>query len=130
MTNEEIAAVVFNETRSLSGLNIEEARVDVAHAVYNGSLLPNRPISGGTTARVPSQEQNIYNACLSAVLTMRANVSRNVDPTGGAPYFNFRKNDWRGNFFGKAIQTQVGPLNNSYPTTALPSAGIYANTYK
>jgi hypothetical protein len=53
------------------------------------------------------------------------------DPTNGATNFNFRSDDDRSNFLGTLeIQTQVGPLNNSYPTKDLPSAGIYANTYK
>jgi hypothetical protein len=130
MTDTEIAAIIFNETRSLSGDKIQEARVNIAHAVYNGDKLPKRPISGSTTAKVPKVEQKIYDMCVSAVAEMRLNISKNTDPTDGATNFNFRKNDWRGNFFGKAIKTQIGPLGNSYPTDDLPASGIYANTYK
>jgi hypothetical protein len=79
---------------------------------------------------VPKVEENVYNACLAQVTAMRLNITKKIDPTNGATNFNFKKNDWRGNFFGKAIQTQIGPLNNSYPTTDLPASGIYGNTYK
>jgi hypothetical protein len=130
LTDTEIAAIIFNETRSLSGASISEARINIAHVVVNGEKLSSRPITGPTTAKVPDVEKPIYESCVSAVSAMRLNVSAGTDPTNGATHFNFRKNDWRGDFFGKKIQTQIGPLNNSYPTDALPASGIYANTYK
>ncbi|MGN6526643.1 MAG: hypothetical protein ACTHL8_09660 [Burkholderiaceae bacterium] len=77
LTDAEIANVVFNETRSLSGEDIATARKNVAHSIMNA-----------------------------------------ID-----------KNNGRGDFFGLPIKTQVGPLDNSYPTDDQPASNIYANTY-
>jgi hypothetical protein len=130
LTDEQIANIIFNETRSLSGDKIAEARLNIAHAIMNGEKLSSRPATGPTSAQVPKVEEGAYGQCKSTVAQAKLNVSKGEDPTSGATHFNFRKNNWRGDFFGKKIQTQVGPLNNSYPTADLPKSGIYANTYK
>ncbi len=129
MTDEQIAAVIFNETRSLSGDNISSARTNIAHAIYNAEQTGRRDKAAPTTAKVPAVEKLTYEACKTAVNEMRTNVRNKVDPTDGATNFNFRKNNWRGDFYKKKIKTQIGPLFNSYPTTDLPATGIYANTY-
>ena len=129
MTDTEIAGVIFNETRSLSGEKMFDARVNIAHAVVNGEKSGSRAKSSPTEVTVPDVEKATYENCISAVAAMRKNVGANSDPTGGATNFNFRKNNWTGDFYGKKIKTQIGPLNNSYPTTDLPASGIYANTY-
>lgn len=130
LSDAQIAAVVFNETRSLSGNDIQRARANVAHTIVNAdSSSGGRPRSAPTTANVPAVEQSAYADCLAAVQLMRREKAQGTDPTNGAKNFNFRKNASRSNFYGFAIQTQVGPLNNSYPTADLPRSGIYANTY-
>lgn len=126
----QIANIVFNETRSLSGVHIQKARVNVAHAVVNADEAPGRrPLSAPIHATVPPAESITYNYCKQAVAEMREQRKRGEDPTGGAKNFNFRNNDSRANFYNIPIKTQVGPLNNSYPTSDLPRSGIYANTY-
>lgn len=130
LTDGQIANIVFNETRSLSGSGIQEARINIVHSIINAlANVRQRPRTGPTVAHVPQQESAVYDDCVAAVTSARANRQANIDPTSGATNFNFRRNNLRGDFFGLAIKTQVGPLDNSYPTTALPATNIYANTY-
>jgi hypothetical protein len=130
LTDDQMANIVFNETRSLSGEKIAEARKNVAHSIINAqAVVGTRPKTGPTVAHVPKQESDIYAACVTAVADAREDRKNKLDPTSGATNFNFRKNDWKGDFYGLPIKTQVGPLDNSYPTTDLPASNIYANTY-
>lgn len=130
ITDQEIANVVFNETRSLSGKDIAEARKNIAHSIINAQATTmRRPKTGPTVAHVPKQESGIHAACVAAVAAARDDRAKNIDPTTGATNFNFRKNNSRGDFFGLRIRTQVGPLDNSYPTADLPASNIHANTY-
>lgn len=130
LSDQQIANVIFNETRSLSGTDINTARINVAHAIINGLQLARPPVAAPSSARVPDVEKAVYANCVQAVASARANILSGTDPTDGATHFNFRKNDWRGDFQGHAIKTQVGPLANSYPSKDLPASGIYANTYE
>lgn len=130
LTDKEIANIIFNETRSLTGDDIATARKNIAHSVINAQAASGkRPKTGPTVAHVPDQESAVYAACTQAVTDARAERAKSIDPTKGATNFNFRKNDLRGDFFGLPIKTQVGPFANSYPTADLPTTGIYANTY-
>jgi hypothetical protein len=130
LTDAQIANVLFNETRSLSGPSIQQARINIAHAIVNGDgASGNRPRTGPTSAHVPASEATVYAQCVQAVRQMRDQQVRSVDPTSGARNFNFRRNASRANFYGLPVATQSGPLDNSYPTVDLPATGIYANTY-
>ncbi len=130
LTDTQIANIIFNETRSLSGDTIQDARKNIAHSIINAQAqVGARPRTGPTVAHVPKQESAIYDDCVSAVTAARTDRAAKLDPTSGATNFNFRKNNWRGDFFGLPILTQVGPLNNSYPSADLPASNIYANTY-
>jgi hypothetical protein len=130
LTDKDIANIIFNETRSLSGDTIAEARKNIAHSIINAQAAKGkRPKTGPTTAHVPDQESGTYDACVQAVADARADRAKQLDPTKGATNFNFRKNNWRGDFYGLPIKTQLGPLDNSYPTADLPASNIYANTY-
>lgn len=130
LTDTQIANIVFNETRSLSGDQIADARKNVAHSIINAQARSGaRPKTGPIVVHVPKQESGVYEACKDAVNAAREDRKKNLDTTSGATNFNFRKNDWRGDFFGLKIHTQVGPLTNSYPTPDLPASNIYANTY-
>lgn len=130
LTDEQVANIIFNETRSLSGTDIDTARLNVAHAILNGENSKKRPLAAPTSATVPAVESAAYALCEAAVAAAKKNVEAGTDPTAGAIHFNFRKNNWTGDFQGHAIKTQVGPLNNSYPSADLPATGIYANTYE
>ena len=130
LTDTQVAAIVFNETRSLSGPGIERARTNIAHTAFNAEAKSlRRPKSAPTSARVPKQESDIYAACAQAVAAAKKERADGKDPTSGATNFNFRKNTSRADFFGIPIRTQEGPFANSYPTADLPATGIYANTY-
>lgn len=130
LTDTDIANIIFNETRSLSGNDIHIARKNIANAIVNGAaLLKNRPATGPTKVSVPAVEKGTYEDCVQAVADMRAERKEKIDSSMGATHFNFRKNNWRGDFYGKKICTQIGPLDNSYPTDDLPKSNIYANTY-
>ena len=124
----QIANIIFNETRSLTGVKISQARAYIARAIINSQSAGHKlPKMAPHTAHVPPQEKGIYHDCLTAVQAAR---SEKHDPTGGATHFNFRNGGSQANFEGLLIKTSVGPLNNSYPTHALPAQNIYANTYE
>lgn len=130
LTDAQIANVIFNETRSLDGPRIQEARINIAHAIANANTgTGRRPATAPTTAHVPPAEAAIYAQCMQAVSQMRQQRTSGIDPTNGATHFNFRRNASRAAFYSFPIQTQVGPLTNGYPTTDLPATNIYANTY-
>ena len=130
LTDKEIANIIFNETRSLSGGGIVTARTNIAHSIINAEAKTGRrPKTGPTDAKVPKQEGDVYDKCTNAVVAARLDRASSLDPTKGATNFNFRKNNWSGDFYGLPIKTQTGPLNNSYPTADLPAANIFANTY-
>jgi RHS repeat-associated protein len=131
LNDTEIANIIFNETRSLSGPNIEQDRENLAHAIINGyeAIGNNRPRTAPTTANVPLNEQSIHTACRNAVTAARNARERGVDPTSGAMNFNFRNTDSVSNFLNLQLQTQIGPLNNSYLGGGLNATGVYANTY-
>jgi hypothetical protein len=136
LTDTEIAAIVYNETRSLSGPGIDQARANIAHAVINADETygPRRHRLAGTAsakASVPKVEQSIYEASAASVARARAERARGIDPTAGALHLNFRGDSSRSAFkySGTRPKTQVGPLNNSWPSDDLPASGVYANTY-
>ena len=132
LTDAQIANIIFNETRSFSGPNVDQARSNIAQVVINGdnALGDNRPATAPTTSTVPASEQQTYQACKNAVAIARnARTNGGIDPTNGALNFNFRNNNSTAPFFKLPIQTQFGPLNNSFTGGGLNATGIYANTY-
>lgn len=130
LTTTQIANIIFNETQSLSGPGIEQARTNIAMTILNAERQGRpRPMTAPDTATVPIVEKGIYADCLKAAQKAVADHKKGTDPTKGATHFNFRSNAATSPFFGFALRTQIGPLRNSYPTPALPASGIYANTY-
>ena len=121
LTSREVANVVFNETRSLSGDRVGAARTNIAHAIINGDEARGvaRPETAPTTANVPTGERSRYEASETAVALARAQRSIGFDPTGGAMNFNFRNPNQSGPFFGINPVLRVGPLDNSYPAGPL-----------
>ncbi len=131
LTDAQVANIIFNETRSLSGPNISGAWQDLAHAIINGdtALGDNRPRTAPTTATVPCREQATYNSILNNVATVRSEIQNGIDPTNGAMNFNLRNSNSTAPWFGIPLQTSAGPLNNSYTGGGLNSTGVYVNTY-
>ena len=134
LSDQDVAGVIFNETKALSGQGIEGARKRIAHTVINGDETSggHRPKSAPTKVVVAPGEKAAYAASVAAVAAAKAERAAGVDPTNGARHFNFRSDPSRGPFKGHKIHTQSGPFSNSYPTTAkggLPATGVYSNTY-
>ena len=137
LSDDDKARIIFNETRSLSGPDIQTAREYLAHALANAdetwgvdrgkyaSSAPSR-IPGG----VPKAEAGAYQSGVDAVAAARRQRTMGVDPTNGALNFNFRTQTQSGPFEGKQARTRVGPFTNSYPTKKLPASGIYSMTYR
>ena len=137
LTAGEIANIVFNETRSLSGAGIDDARQNMIFAIINGDeneelTGQKRPKSAPKTACVPEEEQSTYDDIVDQVLQALSDYyEEGIDPTAGARHFNQRPNgSTRPLFNTYPIHTHVGPLDNSYPTPELPAHGIYGNTYE
>lgn len=130
LTTDQLANIIFNETQSLSGPGIEQARVNIAMTILNAEKQGKaRPMTAPASETVPPVEKAIYADCLKAAQKAIADQKKGDDPTKGATHFNFRSNSSPNPFFGFALRIQFGPLRNSYPTPALPASGIYANTY-
>jgi RHS repeat-associated protein len=136
---EEIGNIIFNETRSLSGEHVQEARENIANVVINGELKwgsEGRERLADTSAKTVTdiaKKQDPQQYADSQTAATQAVLSRAIhgDPTEGAEHFNFRPDNKEGNFLGiLTIKTQVGPLDNSYPRKPLNATGNYANTYK
>ena len=130
LNRQQIAAIIFNETRSLSGAEINSARKNIAHVILNHVSAGTRlPLMAPAVAIIPASESSIYQNCLEAVDLAQEELAEGIDPTKGATNFNFRRNASESKFFQMPVHTHAGPLHNSFPTAALPSEGIYANTY-
>jgi hypothetical protein len=130
LTTHQIANIIFNETQSLSGPNIDQVRTNLAMTIINSEKPGKaRPMTAPDIAKVPAVETATYASCLKAAQAAVADHKKGLDPTKGATHFNFRPNGSQSPFFGFPLRTQIGPLQNSYPTPALPGSGIYANTY-
>jgi RHS repeat-associated protein len=136
ISSQQIGNIIFNETRSLSGANIDQARLNIAHSILNADAKwgKNRSKYAGTApdtvACIPKSEYDTYLQSQIAAIIAAHQQNAGIDPTNGATNFNFRNNSSSAPFLGMPLQTQVGPLNNSYPTTTLNATGVYANTYK
>jgi hypothetical protein len=131
LSTSEVTNIVFNETRSLSGASVDEARTAIAHTIINGDEArgDKRPLTAPSTASVPEAERNQYSEIQSAVLRARAERDIGHDPTGGAINFNFRNPSQSGPFFKIPPVLTIGPLGNSYPTTVLGPV-VYAWIYR
>jgi ElaB/YqjD/DUF883 family membrane-anchored ribosome-binding protein len=137
ITAEQLGNIVFNEIRSLSGENIQEARENIAHVVINGCKIfgkdrdkyakTARSVVGETAKKADNQQ---YNGCQTAALNAVLKHTFGIDPTGNAEHFNLRNEDVTGDFLGAYQTTRIGPFNNSYPSDGLRATGIYVSTYK
>ena len=124
----EIAAILFNETRSLSGDKIKQARNEIAHAIINGDKKWGEKRNkyartAPTDASPPLEESCIYRDCMDVAKKSVVEDEEGIDPTDGAYFFNLRKTDSTIDFQGKKNHTSTGPLDNSYTDYK------YVNTY-
>ncbi len=130
LTDDQIASIIFNETRSLSGPGINDARYNNAMVILHNNLnLRTLPKMAPARATVPSAEQAAYDSILSTVRRARTDFLNGINPTNRATNFNYRENNSASPFLNMPLRTQIGPLSNSFPTNDLPASGIYANTY-
>jgi hypothetical protein len=135
MTRDELANIIFNETRSLSGPGLDNARYAIAHAIRNGEQQfgSGRPFTAPTTVgSISNAERAAYYASYLAAQEADADRWDNTDPVNGATHFNLRPNNSGGPFQGNASYPLVrnfGPFNNSLPTRQLPATGVYVDIY-
>jgi hypothetical protein len=140
LTVEQLGNIAFNETRSLSGENIQEARENIVHVVINGLKKfgndEERQKQAGTassnvTEVAKKADNQQYNDSQTVAINAVFQHALGNDPTKGAEHFNLR-NEWQTGDFRKSAQTtRVGPFNNSYPIEGvLRASGIYVSTYK
>lgn len=142
LTDDEIANSIFNETRSLSGSNIDEARRLIAHTIINGDEQygNGRPTTAPTTIGnlTDKAEMAIRQSIDGIVQNVRAERALGGDPTAGAVYFNFRDPSYMAQYgktimsprFGLSVTHSLGPFNNSYPTSVLGPNNIYLTIVK
>ncbi len=133
MTAEEIGNIIFNETRSLSGKGISEARAAIAHAVRNGEEKygANRPTTVPSDIdNVPSAEAGTYRASEDAAGSADSERAQGDDPTQGATHFNMTEGISTKPFYG-AHRRSYGPFHNSYPNTQVPVRdNVYINFFE
>jgi len=133
LSDEEYDAIIFNETRSMSGPHAKLAREQIAHALMNADETwgPRRSIYARTAenvARPPEVERGIYQASADAVAEAKRQRSAGSDPTGGALYFRFTTSPTKEPFNKAPLRTQV-ELHNSFTRGDVPSSTAYLATY-
>ena len=129
----QLAAIIYNESASLSGTGIDATRLDIAYVALN------RPKPGGIAPDTLTQAAMaaIRNANPLAIAAYRSAVAVAAcaldypknDPTHGATLFNMRPNNSTKPFYGVPLLIQNGPFHNSSPSSVLPSSNIYVNIY-
>ncbi len=145
LTDDEIANIVFNESVSLSGADIDQVRANIAHIIINGDeeLGTRRQSIAGTASKTINRqlsnlELSVLGDIRSIVADVRLDRLNGIDPTNGTKFFNFRdlnqftQTGFQGlstnpNRFGQTPITNgvLGPLNNSFPTSTLGRTDIY-----
>jgi RHS repeat-associated protein len=141
LSDEQVGNSVFNETRSLSGPGINDARRSIANIIINGdeALGAQRPTTASTVLprNLSTSEQATLQSIRALVTDVRAQRAAGIDPTNDARFFGFRDiTKFRSGFEGLAtvrrFGTQVpirsgivGPFNNSFPTPALGPTGVF-----
>jgi hypothetical protein len=144
-TQEELAAIIYNETASLSGVGIYDARLAIGFVAINRE---GAGILGGIAPFTLSRQEQlaIKNKVPSAItaylMSLRAASTAlnkcGSDPTQGAKEFNLRGSSSKSPRRGVPVLLQFGPFNNSYPTVGnpnvlvieqLPASGVYINIF-
>ena len=138
LSEAQVTNIVYNETRSLSGSDVvlSDARQTMAHAIINGdnSQGSARPVTApDTLGKSSDKNTQTYKDATEDVHTACTEAASGIDQVNGAVNFNLRPNASQAPYQKdqKDIQTQAGPLNNSFPSSALPKGKpVYVNTYK
>lgn len=133
LSDKDIAAIIFNETRSFSGPDVQRAREHLAHAIMNadetwGTDRGRDAKSAPTSANPPKVELPTYQSSIDAVASARAQRLKGVDPTSGALNFRFTTTPTREPFVNRSLKAQL-PVHNSYTMGDVPSASAYVNVY-
>jgi hypothetical protein len=147
---EAIAHIIFNQNRSLSGPQLDDANAAVGRVVLNllahgepaGNGCLTAPI--GLPERMSDNERNvILEQARRAAKRVIEQRSRGIDPTGGAREYNHRPINpawtkeraheylWRKRqTTGSSAKLSFGPFLNSKPTPLLPRGhSVYLVVY-
>jgi hypothetical protein len=128
LTNDQVAAIIYNETQSVYGPGIDEARYDLAQAIMNGDA-SSHPQQTAPDTLPQRYDQSVYRSCAAAASLASSDRGLGLDPTNGAKNFNLRNTNSTKPFYNLPVSTQVGPLSNTYSGGGLNSSGVYINTY-
>ena len=135
-TAEELANIIFNETESLSGPGIHEARIAVGQVAVNRER-PGRVDTGIAPAKLTKRARDALANEVAAVVnaysdakSAAADAQCRKDDTGGAKGFVIKGNSLKEKRYGRfPVLQQFGPFNNSNATQDLPATGVYINTF-
>lgn len=133
LADKDYAGILFNETRSFSGPDVQTAREHLAHTLINDDETwgPKRiryAKSAVTVAKPPPAELAAYQAAVDAVAAARAQRAKGIDPTNGALHFRFTTTPTTEPFGGRALTRQF-KVHNSYTKGDTPSDPAYVNIY-
>ncbi len=137
LSNLDITNIVFNETRSLSGQALYNARYYMAISIMNADTKwgADRSTYASTASSdmptgLTTEEGDVWGQVLQTVVDARARLESGQDPTNSALYFYEHTSPTTADWNSAGIQTQSGPLDNSFPYGDVPVAhGVYVDTY-
>ncbi|MBI3014627.1 MAG: RHS domain-containing protein [Candidatus Tectomicrobia bacterium] len=144
-TQEELANIIYNETGSLSGKGIYDARVVIGYIAEN-RYIPGKIDRGIAPPQLSAEAETALRnkvpsivAAYSQAKQAAATALCSKDTTGGAKGFVIKGNPSRPARYGLyPVLQQFGPFNNSYPTAGnprvpvgqqLPASGVYINIF-
>lgn len=96
LSAKDVAGFIYNETQSLSGSQIRQARINVAHVIRNGDgaessgTIKKRPKTAAP--KVCSPDPDILQKCQEAVNVCDQDINKGTDSTKGSIHFNLRPN--------------------------------------
>jgi len=134
VTPDQLAAIIYNETRSLSGPQAQQMREQIAHAVLNadakwGGKRMTYAHTAPMTAQVPDVEKGTYDASVQSARTAMDQHAKGVDPTNGAVFYQFLPGPSPSVWQNRSMKVQQGPFNNSHPQGNLGPRGVYGDAY-
>lgn len=134
LSDKDIAGIIYNETRSLSGPDVQTGRQNLAHTIMNGDeKWGERRIvyakTAPSTANPGKADMAAYQASVDAVREARARRAKEGDPTNGSLYFRLRPNGSSKNLYHNVpVKTQV-PAYNSFVNHDVPSNVAFIDTF-
>lgn len=151
LSDDQIANIIFNETRSFSGEQLDEARLAMANAIVNADeiygesrMSIRRTAPDSITQQISQGEQAILNHIQNTLIPKVREERRNgIDRSNGHLPFGFRdiKNfsggykmmmDMARSIDGVIPVESFGPFNNSHPDAdqLLGSTGNYIMIFR